>query len=236
MEIPNIIHQIWDSGIKNLPVPLAKMCKTWREHHPDWVYEFWDTNRINKFIQKEYPQYWNTFCAFTYNIQRWDAIRYLILHSMGGMYVDVDYECLEPFEDILQGKMCCFSAEPEEHVKAFDKKVYFNNALMASIPSHPFIGEIIASVFGHSVPQKNYPNKMMEVLETTGPLMLSTLYEKSTNKENVYIIPADVVSPLSKFDIQKYVSGNSSDEYANHLEQKLIKAIGIHYFLGTWLN
>ncbi|WP_246867052.1 glycosyltransferase [Parabacteroides distasonis] len=33
-------------------------------------------------------------------MQRWDAIRYLILYRMGGMYVDFDYQSLERMENL----------------------------------------------------------------------------------------------------------------------------------------
>lgn len=38
------------------------------------------------------------------NIQRWDSIRYFIMHLFGGIYIDVDYECKSPehnFDDLF---------------------------------------------------------------------------------------------------------------------------------------
>lgn len=235
MTIPRTIHQVYESGIDQLSPPLLAMRETWKEFHPNWTYEFWDKERINAFIQQGYPQYWDAYHSFKYNVQRWDAIRYLILYSLGGMYVDMDYECIEPFDTLLEDKACCFAAEPEEHTKVFKKDTYFNNALIATVPGHPFLGKIIESVFSDSLRHKNYPNKMMEVLETTGPLMLSSLYQEIENKEDIYIIPAKQVSPFTKSDVQIYMSGNASEEFKVHLDQKLSEAIAVHYFLGSWI-
>jgi hypothetical protein len=75
---------------------------------------------------------------------------------------------------------------------------------------------------------------MMEVLETTGPFLLTSLYESYNKKEDIYIIPAELVSPLSKMDVSLFLQPRdaSMDEY---LEKKLEKAVAVHYFTGGWL-
>jgi|GEM_PF-4692203 len=69
---------------------------------------------------------------------------------------------------------------------------------MASVPSHPFMKIIIEAVFSETNNDKAYSNKMMEVLETTGPIFLASLYEQYDNKKSIYIIPEELVTPLSK--------------------------------------
>ena len=92
-EIPKIIHQIW-SGIDGpLPKHFEVLGDTWKKHHPDWEYRLWDNQKMNDFVLSYYPQYWKTYNSFRYNVQRWDAIRYLILDTIGGLYVDFDSEC-----------------------------------------------------------------------------------------------------------------------------------------------
>jgi len=236
MQIPKIIHQIWEGQDEPLPNFLRVLGNTWKELHPDWQYEFWDHQRMITFLKDYYSGYWERFHSFKYNVQRWDAIRYLILESFGGMYVDFDYECLEPFDDLLSDKLCCFAAEPEEHVASLSGGEYFNNALMASIPAHPFIREINQAIFETSVKDKEYPNKVAEVLETTGPKFISSLYRNSQDKNSVYIIPAELVSPLSKMEIDRYLSNeNNTDKDVMNSNEKLEKAKAIHYFTGTWI-
>ena len=149
-EIPKIIHQIWSGIAEPLPKHFRQFGETWKERHPDWKYEFWDNERMNTFIEKYYPYYWNTYQSFQYDIQRWDAIRYLILEKIGGLYVDFDVECLRVHDGILQGKTCCFSMEPEIHGLPYGKPFLFNNALMACIPEHPFMKKIIEAVFSYT--------------------------------------------------------------------------------------
>lgn len=234
-EIPKVIHQIWSGVNEPLPGLFKVFSKTWKRHHPTWEYMLWDNQKMIDFIQEFYPFYLDIYNAFKYDVQRWDAIRYLILYKMGGMYVDFDYECLEPLDDLLKTHECCFSAEPAEHAELFHQAVYFNNALMASVPEHPFMKPVIESVFHHLNPDKEYPNKMMEVLNTTGPLLLSGLYAKYNNKESVRIIPAELVSPFTKADVQLYLSRERDEVLDEYLENKLEKAVAVHYFIGAWL-
>jgi mannosyltransferase OCH1-like enzyme len=100
-KIPKIIHQIWSGIDESLPEHFKILGETWKEHHPAWKYEFWDNDRMNIFVRENYPNYWDAYNRFLYNVQRWDAIRYLILDRIGGMYVDFDYESLEPLDMLL---------------------------------------------------------------------------------------------------------------------------------------
>jgi len=237
MQIPKIIHQIWDGQNEPLPNFLSTLGDTWKELHPDWQYEFWDHERMISFLKARYPDYWDRYYSFKHNVQRWDVIRYLILETYGGMYVDFDYECLDPLDDLLSDKLCCFAQEPEEHM-FYQEGIYFNNALMASIPAHPFIGLINREIFNHPVNDKKYPNKMIEVLETTGPVFISKLYHHYQDKDSVYIIPSELVSPLTKVEVDRYIFNEEeiekNKETEEYLNRKLEKAIAVHYFLGSW--
>lgn len=230
IRIPHIIHQIWSGHFEPLPSVFARLSETWKKNYPEWEYIFWEEKSINRFLTSNYPQYISLYNDFPYDIQRWDVIRYLILYKLGGMYVDFDYECIKDLSEILDGS-CCFAQEPEAHV--LDKKYscYFNNALMASVPKAPFMKKIIDTVFKGKSTQGT-EDHFSYVLETTGPRMLTALYEVYDKKEEVFIIPAKYVSPFSR----KEVSEILQDQITSTLEDKLQKAYAVHYFAGTWLN
>lgn len=236
MKIPKIIHQIWSGIEEPLPEYFKILANTWKEHHPTWEYILWDNQMMNTFIQEYYSEYWERYNNFKYNIQRWDVIRYLILNKKGGVYVDFDYESLSPIDPILHNQTCCFSSEPKAHAVLFKDKKYFNNALMASIPNHDFMRMVIRSIFDMKNMNIKYLNKMDEVLRTTGPLLLTKLYNEFDSKDTVYLIPARLVSPFSKKDVQLYLSNQVDAKLEGYLERKLEKAIAIHYFLGGWLK
>lgn len=233
-EIPKIIHQIWSGIYEPLPNHFRKFSDTWREYHPEWAYELWDHHRMNNFVCDNYPQYWDTYQSFQFNIQRWDVVRYLILNKIGGMYVDFDYECLQPHDSLINGKTCCFSMEPEKHHFRFNKTVLFNNALMACIPDHPFMKKIIETVFCY-VPRTGIlstDQHFLEVLATTGPLALTEIYEKYPDKEQVFLIPAQQVSPFDIPQLRLIRNGYESEE----LDCKLEGAFSVHYFFSEWIK
>jgi mannosyltransferase OCH1-like enzyme len=227
--IPKIIHQIWVD--KSQPNILKELGNTWKEHHPEWEYRRWNGSDILSFIIKYFPEYLDLYNSFHYDIQRFDAIRYLILYQIGGMYVDFDYECLENIEPLLDEKTCCFAMEPDIHAKLFNKEMAFNNALMASIPAHLFLKKIIEKVFLKHTPYNDTLDKMEYVLNTTGPWMLGELYNTFDDKNSIYLIPAKFVSPFTKMEAKAVIDGARTE----YLDEKLKEAYAIHYFFGTWL-
>jgi len=89
-QIPSIIHQIYE-GPREPSETLLSLSKTWKERHPNWEYKFWNTQNINNFLKEFFPAYISFYESFPYDVQRWDFIRYLILYTYGGLYVDMDY-------------------------------------------------------------------------------------------------------------------------------------------------
>ena len=228
--IPKIIHQLWEGP------PLSdffnKLVETWKKYHPDWKYEFWNGDRMKDFVVSNYPQMADVLFKYKYNIQRWDLIRYLILHKLGGMYIDIDYECLESFDKhIINNDNCYFGMEPENHRIIFGKKIYFSNSLMVTPPGHSFFEYVISHLQTASV--RYTENQLFDVLSSTGPLMLTNLYEEFDNKTIIDFFSAELVMPWSKNEVQMYIKGTANNDI---LEKKLRNAISIHYFWGSWLN
>ncbi|MDR2919146.1 MAG: UDP-N-acetylmuramoyl-tripeptide--D-alanyl-D-alanine ligase [Tannerella sp.] len=229
--IPRIIHQIWEGRTERLDDEYKVLASTWKEHHPTWKYEFWDRNRLEDFVYNNYPEMIDIYFGYPYSAQRWNVIRYLILYKMGGLYADFDYECLESFEKhIGDESKCYFALEPEQHCRSFSKNIFFNNALMASPPHHLFFSYVIA--FLQIIPITYKDGKYLDVLNSTGKLMLTNLYEDYSDKNKIGFFTAEQVSPFSKNEIQDYIHGKANEEI---LEMKLQKAIAVHYFWGSWI-
>jgi mannosyltransferase OCH1-like enzyme len=231
--IPKIIHQIWDDTYKSLPTYFSFLSKTWKEQYPTWKYELWNKERIKSFMVSNYKELIDTYNQFPYNIQRWDVIRYLILYKIGGMYVDFDYESIRSIEELIIDKDCCFAQEPSSHQISMKKKrdVIFNNALMLSTPSHPFMRKVIHAAFSDIQARQNLHKEEL-VWNTTGPWMLMDEYEKLSNeeKENIYIIPAKFVTPFDIPQTIKIRQGVNNEELAACLKD----AYAVHYFFGDW--
>lgn len=227
--IPKIIHQIWSDAEKPLPDKYKILGETWQRDYPDWEYRVWNDQMIIDFVKKYYPQHLYVFHKYPYNVQRWDAIRYLILDKIGGMYVDFDYESIKPMNELLADKTCCFALEKEFTGNLF---TIFNNALMLSVPNHPFIKRIVNFVLSRTVLIQEYSNKTLSVFNTTGPYALIRLYDSLTKKEqnDIYLIPAKHVSPFTRYEAEEVLLGIERVE----LEEALEEAYAVHYYSSDW--
>jgi mannosyltransferase OCH1-like enzyme len=235
MKIPKIIHQIWSDIEKPLPEEFKVLGETWKRDYPDWEYILWDDKMMNDFISEHYPQCVERYNSFPYNVQRWDAIRYLILDKIGGMYVDCDYESIESMDAFLADKTCCFAMEPASHRHFINSKKngrVISNAMMLSVPNHFFFKKLINSVFGKHSDQFAH-NKFAHVMTTTGPYCILDSYDSLTpeEQEHIYLIPAKYVMPFDYGQIQRFRHGEESDELEEHLQE----AYAIHYFFGEWV-
>lgn len=230
-KIPKIIHQIWGGG--PLPKHLQILSETWKRDYPDWKYEFWDDERVNKFVLEHYPKYYQQFIDFPYGVQRWDAVRYLILNKMGGMYVDFDIESIRSIESTVQHENCCFALDPDSHRRSEKKELMLNNALMLSISGHWFMRKIIKTIFSNKTINNDNRPKHIQVFTSAGPWMLVDLYNglAEVEKEDIFLISDKLVSPFNIRESARFINGEMSEEEARN---KLKYAHAVHYFLGDW--
>ena len=224
MKIPKIIHQIYEdpSGPSDL---LKQFSESWRKFNPDWEYMFWDKPKMEALIKEDFPDFMETYKSFPHNVQRWDAIRYLILYKYGGLYVDMDYEGLRSINELLYGKICCLGQEA--HIIK-DNSSFAGNAFMASVAGYGFWKEVINEI---KTCKLNHKDKFQVVMNTTGPFMLTRVYNSYENNAEISLIPAKDVAPLSKPEARDLIRGCSN----LILNEKIKKAYAVHYFMGSWL-
>jgi hypothetical protein len=121
--------------------------------------------------------------------------------------------------------------EPQAHEK-YDVRNLLNNALVASVPKSMFVRKIINKVFSADTLRFKSGNKFLTVLNTTGPLMISRVYESLSPKErkSIHLIPTKNVMPFDVGQIKQINSGTINEELNNCLKE----AYAIHYFTYTW--
>lgn len=68
-----------------------------------WEVKLWYDDMINLFVAEHYPQYFDQFKEITPNIKKVDAIRYLLMYHYGGMYLDMDDECIRAASAFVDG-------------------------------------------------------------------------------------------------------------------------------------
>ncbi|CAF3676267.1 unnamed protein product [Rotaria sordida] len=99
--IPRIIHQTWKDT--NIPPRWNHSVQSVRKLNANkFEYRLWTDEDIYEFVREKEPDlYMNTFLAYSYDIQRVDAFRYILLYYVGGVYVDMDIGCSTSLDILL---------------------------------------------------------------------------------------------------------------------------------------
>ena len=175
VKIPKIIHQTWRT--ENIPEKYIPRIRSWVEKHPDWEYWFWTDEDARKFIKDRYPSYLELFDNYPIDIERVDMLRYFLLHAYGGVYADLDMECINPLDPLFYEYSCVLSREPRAHpVLDTNMAALVCNALMACRPGHVFFRQLIenAKLFSH----------LHSAMDRSGPHFVNINYEMYKKHHN----------------------------------------------------
>ena len=189
---PRILFQTWKSKT-SIPTNMAYWSSTCISKNPNFTHILWDDADNLKFVQQMFPWFLETYTGYDVEIKRADAIRYMFLYTYGGIYIDMDFECLQPFDklleqysryDILLGSI----ATDGDHWKS---KNSIPNAIMFSKPGHPFWLEVLKLL------QRYSKDSSKGVEDQTGPVVLKEAYLKSSYFYKIKILEPKVMYPIS---------------------------------------
>ena len=137
--VPKLLHQTWKSC--TLPWRQAFWREECRRVLPgDWTLLLHTDEDNRAFMAREFPDYLDLYDGYELSIQRVDAVRYFYLYRYGGVYMDLDFTCLRPLEELplTAGRVSLGfqhgSIQTSESVA---------NAFMVAPPRHPFIAMLI---------------------------------------------------------------------------------------------
>lgn len=219
--IPRIIHQIWIGS--PLPQEYKAWQKTWKKW-PGWEYKLWTDKDVEKFTFANRDLY---DAAKTYG-QRADILRMEILNQFGGLYVDIDFECINPEIFTLLNNHYDFYVG----LHSLDcPLVGPNNAIIGAIAGHPILKAYVNGL------RKRWkkPSSTIhgEVVLKTGPGFLGQLFLKHSNKGYKDIaFPPTFFYPLGCYQQSRALSHLSEDE----IKQKVcrVESAAIHWWETGW--
>jgi inositol phosphorylceramide mannosyltransferase catalytic subunit len=131
-KIPLIIHQIWLGG-RPLPSLYNTLSDTWKKMHPNWQYILWTEKNIAKLKLNNESDYIN---AKTFR-EKADILRCELLEKFGGVYVDLDFECLKPL-DFLH-----YSYDFYIGIMPNNARSILTNGIVGCIPHHPIMKKMV---------------------------------------------------------------------------------------------
>lgn len=210
--VSKIIHQIQEEVQPQFLAFFSNLSQSWVENHPSWRYKLWSLHDIIDLIHCEFPHF-AAFCTNNLdNTLILEISRYFILYREGGIFVDSDIECLEPFDDIVKDKQCCFTYTP----KLSSNKI-ISDSLIISEREHPFLKFIIERL-----------NSNFDCLVEEGMAFLNKTYSLYNYKDNVEIISSSIINPCSPVEIELLLNGKISEDSMDNI---ISEAHSICYYL-----
>ncbi|MBU6351350.1 MAG: hypothetical protein KGS73_14525 [Chloroflexi bacterium] len=189
--IPSTLHQTWQT--QTLPPQLYRWQLSWKRHNPTWQLHFYDDQACLAFVEAACPEFQPLYQEFPYAIQRADFFRYLVLYHKGGLYADIDMECLRPLGNF--GGRCQVILAVEAHLTrqrqqelGYRHPYQIANCIFAAAPGHWFLQRLIEAV-AHQASRLPHTDNAIE--ESTGPRLLTRLYFalSEAEKQQITLLP-----------------------------------------------
>ena len=190
--IPNIIHQIWYQGENQLPLQYQQWRQTVIDHNPDFQHQLWSEAEIIHLLEAHYPHYLALYLQLPHMHLKIDMIKPLILHHVGGIYIDMDCIAFNSFHKlqhslseyhheifcvnpaVIMQRMFCLPGASDY--------AFLNNNFIASRPGHPFLLDIVNAGIRYfqKLPPRYKGEKYIRrvILESFGPRQLTHCYHQ----------------------------------------------------------
>lgn len=114
---------IWQTyKIKELPKPAQNAMNTWIHKNPGWKHELYDDSDIENYILKFWDErMYKFYKSLPIGVMKADLWRYLILTTHGGLYSDIDSQCMRPIakwkipENVVSSDVLLIGLENKTH-------------------------------------------------------------------------------------------------------------------------
>jgi len=152
-----------------------------------------------------------------------DIWRIIMLYIHGGIYADLDVECLrslDPLLELIGDADVAFAKEPVVHWRGRDPPAC--NAFMVSRPGSDFWERYMDEIKALAVRKSTFDRNDI------GPQMLDSVYRSFHDTPHIHIIPTHLIYPLPD------VSVFPNEEYKNMIVNRAYgDAFVVHYWLHT---
>tara|TARA_R110001592_G_scaffold119991_3_gene323746 strand:- start:195 stop:1004 length:810 start_codon:yes stop_codon:yes gene_type:complete len=184
-KIPLNIYQTWESN--KVPKGMYDAINTWIKLNPEYTYNLYDSQDRLKYIINfncDNFSFNNKELLYCYNnmvqkAAKADIWRYLILYDKGGIYTDIDTECLIPLKEYIK--------ENDEFLNGLNNRGQIYQTFIFTKQKHPFLKELIELVV-YNIINKSFINEWEDLKSLTGPTTINYAIKK-------YL---DLLTPLEK--------------------------------------
>ena len=219
-----IVHKIWFWTIQNILSAKAqyKALKKYRDSwvllNPSFTTVIWTKEHCESLVKKHYPEYLGLWKGYAHEIQRCDFARYFILHRYGGIYSDMDYECLLSFENLYKTwEKDVYFVQSPNHVLA-DGDSNISNSLIVSVKKECLFWKHVFIELDKSKDAYIRFPRHIHVMYSVGPRFLSRVYSDFKFRFRLGILPSSNFHPTSLIDdfLPEVIGKRDRTIYATH--------------------
>lgn len=215
--IPPLLHQTWKTD--RIPERFDAYEASWARYNPKLQRRLWTDRLLLEFVAEHYPDLLGTYCGYPRGVMRADAARYMLLHHFGGIYADIDCECVAPLDPLLNEDRVVLCREPALHA---DDQIGFRllpyllfNGVMASPPGHPFWLHLLDDL------PRLAENK--SVLDACGPCLLTSAQLSFPDPSALVVHPPSLFCPTDRNGASDGSEGGQPGP-----------TYTVHHWAGTW--
>ena len=196
-----IIHQVWFGTIPNRRIAskeykkLKKYRDSWINKNPTWYRMEWDKNLSKTLVKYYFPEHYDMYCSFKYEIQRCDMVRYCFLYRYGGLYADMDYYCNKSINMIFEKYKNNFYLVQTPNMPG----EYVSNSLMFSTPRHIFWKKLLITMNNYQK-QPIYYSKHLIIMYSAGPGIVNHVYQRYKLRYKLKSFPYKYFQPHGQYD------------------------------------
>ena len=176
---PRIIHQSWKT--ETLPSDFGNWSQSWRRLHPLYEYRLWTDRDNHQLVAQHFPWFLPVYEELDHKIKRADVVRFLYLYHFGGLYADLDFYALRPFDELL---------EQFRHESVLLGYLSYDRHWMHSIPNALMISKRRAPFWLHALRLmldcRTRASKSPEVV--AGPVLLRDAVLRFGNQSRVRVL------------------------------------------------
>jgi mannosyltransferase OCH1-like enzyme len=197
--IPKIVHYCW-FGRGEMP-KLNKACfETWNDKLPDYEFILWNEDNCPK----------NDFIEYHLSEGNWafvsDYVRLYALYNQGGIYLDTDFEIVQPLDNLLSNNAFL----------GYEDATHINNAIAGTVKENIF--------FKHCM---DYMLKRFEQNESfhISPVVTTAVFNSSNYDIKVY--DRECFYPYNPYD--------DENPFENLMYKMITKdTYAIHHWAKSW--
>lgn len=179
--LPLRIHQIYyNINNADLSPELKQAQQSWLILNKQFNYTLWNETMVEELLHDEYPYLEDLYYSYDRWIHKIDVAKYIILHQYGGIYADLDIECIQDMFETYKS----FPADTGI-VMYYTKPFGVATDFLIAKPKHPFMSAVIR---GLKSSYRWYILPYFTVMLSTGPTYLSARFWSFSSRYDMIVL------------------------------------------------